>query len=81
MLQQGLYEQLLYHALSEQLEKSQAAVVSYTEELDKAESSKVIAQYLSEIIEHSLNDVGSIPKQTDDERIRRKIRIANKIVR
>ena len=81
MLQQGLYEQLLYHALSEQLEKSQDAVVSYTEELDKAESSKVIAQYLSEIIEHSLNDVGSIPKQTDDERIRRKIRIANKIVR
>lgn len=78
MLHQGLYEQLIYHALNDQLEKSKDTIVSYTQALDKAEASKVIAKYLAEVIEQSLNDVAEV--SDEDEMIARQINVANKIV-
>lgn len=78
MLKQGLYEQLIYHALSRQLEQSRDSIVSHTQALDKAEASKVIAKHLAEVIEKSLNEVsdGSDEQTT----IHRQIEIANNIV-
>lgn len=78
MLQRGLYEQLLFRALSEQIEKSQDTIISHTQALDRAEASKMIAGYLSGIIEKSLSNVDDA--SIEQESVGRQIEIANKIV-
>lgn len=79
MIQQGIYEQLIYVALQTQLEQATEKMFAQTETLDHAEAPKIIAKYLAEIIEKSLRDV--LTKLSDDEDgVQKQIELANKIV-
>ena len=74
MLKQGLYEQILYQMLSEQLQNLQDHVVD-TESIDQAEASEVISRYLAEVIKHAM-DV--LKDQGAD--LQQQIRLGNQIV-
>lgn len=56
MLHPGLYEQVINHQLDTELSKISEARKS-TAPIDKAEASKVLSQYLSEVIETGLDNV------------------------
>ena len=56
MLQPGLYEQVINHQLDTELSAVAEARKS-TAPIDKAEASKVLSQYLSEVIESGLDNV------------------------
>ncbi len=56
MLQPGLYEQVINHQLDTELSAVAEARKS-TAPIDKAEASKVLSQYLSEVIETGLDNV------------------------
>ena len=56
MLQHGLYEQVINNQIAEELsvvEESRKSVAS----IDKAEASKVLTQYLSDIVQQGLDNV------------------------
>lgn len=74
MLQQGLYEQILYQLLSEELKNNVDHIVD-TASIDEAEASKVISKYLAEIIEKGMDTL--LDKGKD---IHQQIELGNKIV-
>ncbi len=61
MLKKGLYEQLINTFTSEELSNSQYH--SETAPVDNAEAPKILAQYLSGILESSLRDEADLSKQ------------------
>ena len=56
MLQPGLYEQIINNALNSELSEIPAARKSVAP-LDKAEASKVLAQYLADVVQKGLENV------------------------
>lgn len=74
MLRQGLYEQVINKTLRAELDSSMDTRQD-TASIDKAEASKVLAQYITEIIEKGLNNV--IDNGGD---LQSQVSLANKIV-
>ena len=58
MLQPGLYEQIINNALNSELSEIPAARKSVAP-LDKAEASKVLAQYLADVVQKGLENVSA----------------------
>ena len=56
MLQPGLYEQVINNALSSELSEIPEARKS-TAPIDTAEASKVLAQYLTDVVQKGLENV------------------------
>lgn len=56
MLQPGLYEQVINQQMVSELQKIPEARKSVAP-LDKAEASKVLAQYLSEVVQKGLDNL------------------------
>ncbi|MCG3167896.1 MAG: UvrABC system protein B [Bacteroidia bacterium] len=75
MIQQGLYEQLINKLISSKL-KSLDRNTFYVKEnaLDKTEASKVLSQYLVEVIQVALNLISG------DDSVEKQIEISNKII-
>ena len=74
MLQHGLYEQVINNQLAEELsavEESRKSVAS----IDKAEASKVLTQYLSDIVQQGLDNVAD-----NGGDISAQVNLANQIV-
>ena len=74
MLQPGLYEQVINHALNSELSKIPEARKS-TAPIDAAEASKVLAQYLTEVVQKGLENV-----QDNGGGLEAQIQLANQIV-
>ncbi|NLB52230.1 MAG: DUF3427 domain-containing protein [Syntrophomonadaceae bacterium] len=74
MLKPGLYEQVINKDLGREMDQSTDQVKSVAP-IDKAEASKVLAKYLTEIIEKGLENV-----KDKDGNIDKQINLANKIV-
>ena len=74
MLQQGLYEQVLYKILSNELKDVKDQIVE-TSPIDEAEASKIISKYLAEIIEKGMDVL-----RDNGEDIQQQISLGNKIV-
>jgi hypothetical protein len=55
MLKAGLYEQVINRRIADEL--AQTDKINKSELIDEAEASKVLANYLSEILEQSLENV------------------------
>lgn len=74
MLQSGLYEKVINKALNEELE-SQTDKLSKTAPIDSAEAAKILAKYISQVVEKGLDNLvdngGDIQSQ---------IALANKII-
>lgn len=77
MLQAGLYEQVVNKKLSEELGKISEAR-KYVKPIDKAEASKILAQYLAEAVEKALNVVAE--KNKDEEKLKAQIELSNQII-
>ncbi len=76
MNQTGLYEQLINKLVSYKLNKMDRNIYFIKETtIDKSEASKVLSQYLVEIIQFALNLI------TGDDKIEKQIEISNKIIR
>ena len=54
MLKDGLYEQVINESLQKDIDES-VDKFSEIKEIDKAESSKILSQYVADIIEKGLN--------------------------
>lgn len=74
MLKNGLYEQVINKEIEKEL-KSLTDKLSQTIPIDKAEGSKVLAQYITEIIQKGFDNVYDNGGDTSDQ-----IELANKIV-
>jgi superfamily II DNA or RNA helicase len=74
MLKKGLYEQVVYKQLSQELEQA-TDLIKTIEPIDKAEASKILAKYLSRIIEKGLDNV-----RYGKEDIDKQIDLVNKII-
>ena len=74
MLQPGLYEQVINNALSNELSEIPEARKS-TAPIDAAEASKVLAQYLTDVVQKGLENV-----QDNGGGIEAQIQLANQIV-
>ena len=74
MLKQGLYEQVISKQLGQELDEN-TDKLSQTAPIDNAEASKVLAKYISEIIEKGLENV----KDNGGDTLAQ-ITLANKIV-
>ena len=74
MLQPGLYEQVINNALSSELSEIPEARKS-TAPIDTAEASKVLAQYLTDVVQKGLENV-----QDNGGGIEAQIQLANQIV-
>ena len=57
MLKAGLYEQVINRRIAEELAQTDKINKPESELIDEAEASKVLANYLSEILEQSLENV------------------------
>ena len=74
MLKPGLYEQVINKELGQEIDQATEQVKSVAP-IDKAEASKVLAKYLTKIIEKGLENV-----KDKDGNIDKQINLANKIV-
>lgn len=74
MLQPGLYEQVINNALSNELSEIPEARKS-TAPIDAAEASKVLAQYLTDVVQKGLENV-----QDNGGGLEAQIQLANQIV-
>ena len=74
MLYPGLYEQVINNALSSELSEIPEARKS-TAPIDTAEASKVLAQYLTDVVQKGLEDV-----QDNGGGLEAQIQLANQIV-
>ena len=74
MLQPGLYEQVINNALSSELSEIPEARKS-TAPIDTAEASKVLAQYLTNVVQKGLENV-----QDNGGGLEAQIQLANQIV-
>lgn len=74
MLQPGLYEQVINNALSSELSEIPEARKS-TAPIDTAEASKVLAQYLTDVVQKGLENV-----QDNGGGLEAQIQLANQIV-
>ncbi len=75
MTQQGLYEQLINKLISSKLNDLDRNTFYIKENaIDKNEASKVLSQYLTEVIRNALNLI------TGDDSIERQIELSNKII-
>ena len=75
MLQPGLYEQVINNALSSELSEIPEARKS-TAPIDTAEASKVLAQYLTDVVQKGLENV-----QDNGGGLEAQIQLANQIVK
>lgn len=71
MLKSGLYEQIINQGINEELKSTDKII--RLKNIDEGESSKVLAQYASEIIEKGLNQLG-------DDKLPEKIELINKMI-
>lgn len=71
MLKSGLYEQIINQGITEELKSTDKII--RLKNIDEGESSKVLAQYASEIIEKGLNQLG-------DDKLPEKIELINKMI-
>jgi HKD family nuclease/gas vesicle protein len=74
MLKKGLYEQVIYKQLSQELEQATDFIKDIAP-IDKEEASKILAKYLTRIIEKSLDNV-----KHGKEDIEKQIDLVNKII-
>lgn len=74
MLSPGLYEQIINTALNHELSEIPAARKSVAP-IDKAEASKVLAQYLADVVQKGLENVAD-----NDGDISTQISLVNQIV-
>ncbi len=65
MLQDGLYEQIINNAIDAEL--STTDLLAQTAHIDDAEAPKVLAQYLSEILEHTLQNLKDQHYKIDEQ--------------
>lgn len=76
MLQEGLYEQAVSDRLAVELRKAPSDVACQVEAVDEAEASRILTEYVSEIVRHSLDQVeGSADKRLDGQ-----VELVNKII-
>ena len=72
MLKDGLYEQVINESLQKDIDES-VDKFSEIKEIDKAESSKILSQYVADIIEKGLNYIS-------DDNLADRVSLINKIV-
>lgn len=72
MLKDGLYEQVINESLQKDIDES-VDKFSEIKEIDKAESSKILSQYITDIIEKGLNYIS-------DDNLSDRVSLINKIV-
>lgn len=76
-LKEGIYEQVINKVLKQEIDKNSVDYYTYIEKIDKAESSKIFADYLSKIIEKSLN---ILEEKNREDSILNKIKLVNNIL-
>lgn len=76
-LKEGIYEQVINKVLKQEIDKNSVDYYTYIEKIDKAESSKIFADYLSKIIEKSLN---ILEENNREDSILNKIKLVNNIL-
>ena len=74
MLKDGLYEQIINKKIDEEIKKL-TDKFHYTVPIDKAESSKILAQYISDVIKNCLDSL-----YDNDGDVSNKILLVNKII-
>ncbi len=74
MLHNGIYEQVIHELLARQLEEADDRIV-YTDNIDDAEAPRMLSQYVSDILEHGLQQV-----QEKEDALNLQIALSNKIV-
>ncbi|MFB0918895.1 MAG: DUF3427 domain-containing protein [Clostridiaceae bacterium] len=74
MLKPGLYEQVINKDLDKKL-KEETSLKSVTEKIDKAEASRVLSRYLTDVIEKTLE-----AENHGEDPVKNQIRIVNKVV-
>ena len=74
MIKPGIYEQVINKQLGNEIEAA-TDKLSSTLGIDPAEASKVLAQYISEVVEKGLNIIKESKSGLDDQ-----VKLANRIV-
>ena len=74
MLKRGIYEQVRNREISKEIDDNND-IITKLEKIDQAESSAILAKYITEIIEKGLNQI-----EDDQKSIKNKIVLTNKIV-
>ena len=75
MIQQGLYEQLINKLVSSKLREIDQNTFYIKEvSIDKTEASRVLSQYLIDVIRFALNQISG------DDSLERQITLSNKII-
>jgi superfamily II DNA or RNA helicase len=74
MLKPGIYEQVINKQLCKEIDAA-TDKLSSTTGIDPAEASKVLAQYISEVVEKGLNNIKDSKSGLDDQ-----VKLANRIV-
>ena len=76
----GIYEQVINNKIDSELKDIPADRFS-VEKIDEKEAPKILAQYVSEIIENGLNNIADISDSNDaDNKISRQIELINNII-
>jgi DNA or RNA helicases of superfamily II len=75
MLKAGLYEQVINEQLETDLQNEQDRLTKKTASIDDAESSKVLAEYIAEVVENAMNHL-----KGNKNDLSVKISLANKII-
>lgn len=76
--EEGIYEAVVNKQLKEKIENNKKYYFTYDEEIDKAESSKILSDYLTDVVKSSLDVIDE--KTNKDNIIERKIKLINKII-
>lgn len=79
MLKNGIYEQLISRALATALDKAET-IERYTierENIEIAESSKILAQYVAKVVEKGLNTLGDT---NDVNKVKAQVEFVNKVI-
>lgn len=79
MLKEGIYEKVIDIKLAKKLVEESANYHIEEENIDEAESSKILASYISKAVEKGLNNIGENGKDREDK-INKKIKLTNKVI-
>ena len=74
MLKRGIYEQVRNREISKEIDANND-IITKLEKIDQAESSTILAKYITEIIEKGLNQI-----HDNKDSVKNKIDLTNKIV-
>lgn len=75
MLKKGIYEQVINKEIGEEIANKEEDLLFFTDPIDKAEASQILAKYVSSIIRKGLDDFTDV-----EDSVEKQVDLVNKIV-